>query len=59
MLLKELIFKTWFVLLSTLVISLFISTIVNPTVVLAVLIASTLTVLFKAKKGIKEDLDEY
>jgi len=59
MLIRELLFKTWYLVLAILVISLFISTIVNPTAVLVIAIASTLMVLLKVQKGLKGNSDEY
>jgi 4-hydroxybenzoate polyprenyltransferase len=58
MLIRELLFKTWYLVLAILVLSFFISTIVNPTAVLVIAIASTLLVLFKVQKGLKGNSDE-
>lgn len=55
---KELLFKTWYLVLGILAISFLISTIVNPTVVLVLSITSTLAVLFQVRKGLKENSDE-
>jgi 4-hydroxybenzoate polyprenyltransferase len=56
---REIIFKAWYLLVGILVLSLFVSTIVNPTVVISVSIAGTLAVLYGVQRSLKGNSDEY
>ena len=53
MLIRELLFKTWYLLLGILIISLFMSTLVNPTIVILISMIGTLIVLIAAQKSLK------
>ena len=55
---KELLFSTWYLILVILVSSWFVSTIVNPSFVLFISIASTLMVLWTAQKRLRRSSDD-
>ena len=55
---KELLFSTWYLILVILVSSWFVSTIVNPSFVLFISIASTLMVLWTAQKRLRGSSDD-